>query len=175
MSLPLSASGSLDNDEASLSQHLSSSILEPSYDDIFGQDSFISEMSAPSLLSVSLETETASEPAQKASSSLVTPHAHVEPAILAGGQPRGRREATARSLPNIMVTNHRSIFPKFNSLIDELIECEMHLGLHSEIWESKENLDHKNKIEEALELHGILYISNPRPKRRGGGAAILTN
>ena len=30
------------------------------------------------------------------------------------------------------------------------------------------NLD----IEEALEIHGIQYISTPRPNRRGGGAAI---
>ena len=60
-----------------------------------------------------------------------------------------------------MVTNHRSIFPKFNSLVDELLECEMNVGLHSEIWEDKEKIEHKEKIEEALELHGILYISNP--------------
>ena len=79
---------------------------------------------------------------------------------------------TAQSLPNIMVANHRSVFPKFSSLIDELTEYEVHVGIHSEIWEDKEKLDHKNKIEEAFELHGIIYISNPRPKRRGGGAAI---
>ena len=83
-----------------------------------------------------------------------------------------KKAQTASSLPNIMVTNHRSVFPKFHSLIDELVECEMHVGLHSEIWEDKEKVEHKDKIEEALELHGIMYISNPRPKRRGGGAAI---
>ena len=86
--------------------------------------------------------------------------------------PPSKKAITSQSLPNLMVTNHRSIFPKFNSLIDELIECEMHLGLHYEIWEVKEKKEHKNKIEEAFELHGILYISNPRPNRRGGGAAI---
>ena len=48
----------------------------------------------------------------------------------------------------------------------------MHLGLHSEIWQDKEKAAHKNAIEEALELHGIQYISTPRPNRRGGGAAI---
>ena len=58
-----------------------------------------------------------------------------------------------------MVTNHRSIFPKFNNLVDEIIENEIHLGLHCEIWESKENKAHANKIEEALEIHGIKYIS----------------
>ena len=71
-----------------------------------------------------------------------------------------------------MVTNHRSIFPKFNNLVDEIIENEIHLGLHCEIWESKENKAHANKIEEALEIHGIKYISTPLPDRRGGGAAI---
>ena len=83
-----------------------------------------------------------------------------------------KKKVTASFLPNIMVGNHRSIFPKFYNLIDEIIECDIHLGLHSEIWEDKENNDHKVKVEKALELHGILYISNPRPKRRGGGAAI---
>ena len=48
----------------------------------------------------------------------------------------------------------------------------MHLGLHSEIREDKENNTHANLIEEALEIHGIKYISTPRPNRRGGGAAI---
>ena len=85
---------------------------------------------------------------------------------------RDNRAITALSLPNIMVTNHRSIFPKFNNLVDEIHECEMHLGLHCEIWENKENKAHANKIEEALEIHGIQYISTPRPDRRGGGAAI---
>ena len=44
--------------------------------------------------------------------------------------------------------------------------------MHSEIWENKEKKDHLNKIEEAFEMEGVKYISNPRPKRRGGGAAI---
>ena len=85
---------------------------------------------------------------------------------------RDNRVVTALSLPNIMVTNHRSIFPKFNNLVDELLENDMHLGLHSEIWEDKEKAAHANTIEEALEVHGIQYISTPRPNRRGGGAAI---
>ena len=87
-------------------------------------------------------------------------------------QPQSMKMITAQSLPNIMVANHRSIFPKFSSLINELLECEIHVGIHSEIWEDNEKIEHKNKVEEALELHGIVYISNPRPKRRGGGAAI---
>ena len=46
------------------------------------------------------------------------------------------------------------------------------LGLHLEIWEDKEKCDHQTKIEEALELEGVQYLSNTRPDRRGGGAAI---
>ena len=99
-------------------------------------------------------------------STLVTPSQGSAPSKIS------TRTITAHSLPNIMVTNHRSVFPKFNSLVDELIECEMHVGIHSEIWEDKEKPEHQHKVEEALEIHGILYISNPRPKRRGGGAAI---
>ena len=49
---------------------------------------------------------------------------------------------------------------------------ELTLGLHSEIWESQENKTHQNKIKEALEMAGVQYISNPRPDRKGGGAAI---
>ena len=71
-----------------------------------------------------------------------------------------------------MVANHRSIFPKFKNLIDEILENNIQLGLHSEIWEDKENVAHANTIEEALELHGIQYVSTPRLNRRGGGAAI---
>ena len=46
------------------------------------------------------------------------------------------------------------------------------LGLHSEIWEDREKKDHMDKIEEALEIEGIQYISNTRPNRRCGGSAI---
>ena len=49
---------------------------------------------------------------------------------------------------------------------------ELTLVVHSEIWEDKEKKDHQDKIEEALEIEGIHYISNTRPNRRGGGAAI---
>ena len=85
---------------------------------------------------------------------------------------RDNRAVTALSLPNIMVTNHRSLFPKFNNLVDEILENDMHLGIHSEVWEDKENINHAQSIEKALELQGIQYISTPRPNRRGGGVAI---
>ena len=85
---------------------------------------------------------------------------------------RDNRAVTALSLPNVMVTNHRSIFPKFKNLVDELLENQMHLGIHSEIWEDKKKAAHANMIEENLEIHGIEYISTPRLNKRGGGVAI---
>ena len=85
---------------------------------------------------------------------------------------RDNRAVIALSLPNIMVTNHRSIFPKFRNLVDELLENQMHVGIHSEIWEDRRKAAHANIIEENFEINGIEYISTPRPNRRGGGVAI---
>ena len=45
----------------------------------------------------------------------------------------------------------------------------------SEIWEKDSKREHKQKIEELFELQGITYISTPRQKRCGGGAAIAVN
>ena len=85
---------------------------------------------------------------------------------------RDNRCLLASKLPSLFVTNHRSFFPKFNNFVELVKTLDLTLGLHSEIWESREKKDHQDKIEEALELEGLHYISNPRPNRRGGGAAI---
>ena len=85
---------------------------------------------------------------------------------------RDNRGLLASQLPVLFVTNHRSFFPKFNNFLDLMNTYNLTLGLHLEIWEVKEKREHQNKIEEALEMEGIKYISNPRPTRRGGGAAI---
>ena len=84
---------------------------------------------------------------------------------------RDNRTILASQLPTIFATNHRSFFPKFQNFLDLMQTQGLTLGLHSEIWESKENKDHQKRIEEAFELEGVQYISNPRPNR-GGGAAI---
>ena len=136
-----------------LSQFLPFANYDITYDEVSISDSFFSQAST----NLSSNPNPSSPPGLAPSS---------QPA------PRSKKAAAALSLPNIMVANHRSIFPKFQSLIDELLECELHVGMHSEIWEDKEKPEHKQKVEEALELQGIIYISNPRPKRRGGGAAI---
>jgi hypothetical protein len=98
-----------------------------------------------------------SEDTSIATSSLTEPEVMSAPAIpvylpTTGTSSSRKKEDTARILPNIMVTNHRSIFPKFNNLIDELIECEMHLGIQSEILENNENVELLN-----FEVY-IIYI-----------------
>ena len=85
---------------------------------------------------------------------------------------RDNRCLLASQLPVIFVTNHRSFFPKFYNFLDAMKTLDLTLTLHSEIWEVKENKSHQNKIEKALETEGVQYISNPRPDRKGGGAAI---
>ena len=62
---------------------------------------------------------------------------------------RSNRGATDLSLPNVMVTNHRSIFPKFNNLVDEILERDMHLGLHCEIWGIKKMLSMQTKLKKS--------------------------
>ena len=85
---------------------------------------------------------------------------------------RDNRQVLASMLPTIFVTKHRSLFPKFNNFVEVMKTLNLTLGLHSEIWEDREKRDHMDKIEEAWEMQRIQYISNPRPDRRGGGAAI---
>ena len=85
---------------------------------------------------------------------------------------RDNKLILSSKLPTIFVTNHRYFFPKFNNFVEAMETKGFTLGLHSEIWEDLEKRSHRNSIEEAFELKGITYISNPRPDRRGGGAAI---
>ena len=85
---------------------------------------------------------------------------------------RDNRRILASKLPTVFVSNHRSFFPKFRNFLEAMQTLGLTLGLHSEIWEDKENKTHQNLIEEAFELEGVTWISNTRPDRRGGGAAI---
>ena len=85
---------------------------------------------------------------------------------------RDNKRILASKLPTIFVTNHRSFFPKFHNFVNVMKTLDLTLCLHSEVWEDKEKKTRQDKLEEALELDGIQYISNPRPDRRGGGAAI---
>ena len=82
----------------------------------------------------------------------------------------------ALSLPVISSYNLRSIWGKLNSFSDDMHERDCSVSFLSEVWEKRESIKHKKKIEEMLEMKNISYISTPRPGvRRGGGAAIAFN
>ena len=84
-------------------------------------------------------------------------------------------ETNLQDLPTLTVCNTRSLFPKINNFKQDFIERQVDFSLICEIWESTSNDQHLSKIKRLLELDGLKYISTPRPKRRGGGAAILCN
>ena len=85
---------------------------------------------------------------------------------------RNNKAVTAISLPNLWGANHRSLWPRLENTLDELVELQAHVGFHCEVWENKENKKHAIEIEKAYELRGVEYISTARPDRVGGGAAI---
>ena len=67
----------------------------------------------------------------------------------------------------------RALFSKTLNLANDMKERESDLVFLTEVWEKQENKKHQFKLEEMLEIHGIKYISTPRPgAQRGGGAAI---
>ena len=86
---------------------------------------------------------------------------------------RDNKHLEALNLPTFTVYNMRSIWSKLDSLAEDMHERSVDISILSEVWEKKENLKHKSKIEELLEMKGISYISTPRPGlKRGGGSAI---
>ena len=86
---------------------------------------------------------------------------------------RDNKHVEALSLPTFSVFNMRSIWSKLSSLAEDMTERETDFSILSEVWEKKENLDHKKHIEEVFEMKGMKYFSTARPGlKRGGGAAI---
>ena len=88
---------------------------------------------------------------------------------------RDNRYLEALSLPTFSLYNMRSVWSKLSSLAEDMSERATDFSMQSEVWEKKENLKHKNKIEEVLEMKDMSYFSTARPgSKRGGGAAITT-
>ena len=79
----------------------------------------------------------------------------------------------AVSLPIFSVYNMRSIWSKLSSLAEDMEERETDLTILSEVWEKKENKNHKSQIETLLEIEGLRYISTPRPSGWGGAGLIV--
>ena len=85
---------------------------------------------------------------------------------------KSERLKKAELLPNLWCANHRSLWPRLNNTIDELLELDAHVGFHTEIWEMKGDTRQRSLIEKVYELKGVSYFSTPRDDRSGGGAAI---
>ena len=86
------------------------------------------------------------------------------------------RVAASEELPTIAVTNFRSLGPRVQNVKDDILMRDIEVQIASETWEKESNNKLKSDLEELLEIHGLKYISCPRPnKKRGGGAAIIVN
>ena len=91
--------------------------------------------------------------------------------------PRIDKVSTALALPKIATYNMRSLMPKLESLKTDIIERSIDIAFLQEIWENSDSESHQAKIEKMFQIHGLKYISKPRPlSKRGyayGGAAII--
>ena len=88
---------------------------------------------------------------------------------------RDNKLPVCHSLPIVSVSNCRSLIPKVNNFVDDLLEREIGVALLSEVWQKTTSKKHRFEIEKMLQLHGLKYISTPRLHKRGGGAAIVAN
>ena len=88
---------------------------------------------------------------------------------------RDNKLPVCQSLPIVSVSNCRSLIPKVNNFVDDMLEREIGVALLSEVWQKATSKKHRFEIEKMLQLHGLKYISTPRLHKRGGGAAIVAN
>ena len=100
-----------------------------------------------------------------------------------GGHPNKKQRhdkiSAAINLPIIATYNVRSLIPKIQSLKNDILERSVSLAFLQEIWEQSDDKNHQFEIEKLLELDGLQYISNPRPKnskgKSYGGVAIVVD
>ena len=86
------------------------------------------------------------------------------------------------SLPTIYSANARSVFPKYDDLVNKLQNSRIDLAQISETWQDINKQEHKQKINTLEHQHGYKWYSYARAKYRddgsltgGGGCAILVN
>ena len=86
------------------------------------------------------------------------------------------------SLPTIYSANARSVFPKYNDLVEKLQNSRVDLAQISETWQDIRKDDHNDKINRLEMQYGYKWYSYARPKYRdngsltgGGGSAVLVN
>ena len=86
---------------------------------------------------------------------------------------RNSKLVDALSVPRMTLYNMRSAWSKLDNLAEDMRMRKTDLCVLTEVWQVAENVKHQEAIEELLELHGVKYVSTPRPgARRGGGTAL---
>ena len=86
---------------------------------------------------------------------------------------RSNKLVDALSMPRITLYNMRSAWSKLDNLAEDMLMRKTDLSILTEVWHMAENRKHEEAIEQMLELHGVKYVSTPRPgARRGGGTAV---
>ena len=94
-------------------------------------------------------------------------------------KPKNDKISAALNLPIIATYNLRSLIPKIKSLKNDIFERGVDLAFLQEVWEQTDSQSHQFQIEKLLEIDGLQYISNPRPKndkgKSYGGVAIVVN
>ena len=86
---------------------------------------------------------------------------------------RSNKLVDALSMPRITLYNMRSAWSKLDNLVEDMEMRKTDLSILTEVWQMAENMKHQEAIEKMLELHGVKYVSTPRPgANRGGGTAV---
>ena len=88
---------------------------------------------------------------------------------------RDKRIVLGEFLPTIGVSNVRSLIPKIENVKKDILERSISLLLLSEVWEKANCKKQQFEMEKMCQMDGLKYISTPRLKKRGGGAAIIVN
>ena len=89
---------------------------------------------------------------------------------------RSNNLVNALAAPRITLFNVRSAWSKWSNIAEDITMRITDLCFLTEVWQKCEKKKHQRAIESMLELHGIKYISTPRPgARRGGGTAMACN
>ena len=81
---------------------------------------------------------------------------------------RDNKISVCQSLPVVSVSNFRSLIPKVNHFVQDILEREIGVAIISEIWEKTKSKKHTFEIEKMLKIHGLKYISTPRIHKRVG-------
>ena len=92
---------------------------------------------------------------------------------------KNEKISTASNLPLVASYNLRSLLPKKDNLVTDILERSIDCSFLQEIWEAESNENFQFEVEKMLELHGLKYISTSRKANKKGvaygGAAIMAN